>query len=109
LRRLREVTRHAAQLALDVVGIDREAAGLEEGDPLADGPRGGLGVEVDRDIGDGALREPGETLIVERGDGPEARVLAGELSPAGAGLVDIERARQTDQRWVNAMAEKNVE
>jgi len=30
---------------------------------------------------------------VERGDRTEARVLLGELSPAGAGLVELEQGR----------------
>jgi len=38
----------------------------------------------------GKRREP---LVVESGDRTEARVLLGELSPAGAGLVELEQGR----------------
>jgi hypothetical protein len=69
-------------------------ARLEQRGPRAHRGRGGLSVEVDGDIRRGTLREVGEALVVEGRYRTEARVLVGELSPAGAGLVYLEGSRQ---------------
>jgi hypothetical protein len=40
------------------------------------------------------LRERRQPLVVERRDGADARVRLSDLSPAGAGLVDLVAGRQ---------------
>ena len=94
VRGLGEVARDAMELASELFGVARETASGQERDALADGGRRLLAGEVDGDVGRrarGKLREP---LVVECRDRSEARVLSGELSPASAGLVDLELCRQ---------------
>jgi hypothetical protein len=55
--------------------------------------RGGVRGEIQRDVWRRSSCQRREPLLVERGDGSEARVLSRELSPTRAGFVDLERGR----------------
>ena len=88
-----QVLREPAELGGDVRGIAGERAFSEQRMAGRDRRRRGVRGEIQRDVGRRSRAERGEPFLVERGDGPEARVLFRQLSPARASLVDLERGR----------------
>jgi hypothetical protein len=91
--RLAEVAREAPQLSVDLLGLAGQGPFAEERVARADRLRGGIPLQIESDVRRGEPGEGRQSLVVERRDRPETRVLAGELSPAGAGLVELERGR----------------
>ena len=81
------------KLGADVIGLTGEGAFAEERPAGGDRLGGRFGGQVDRDVRYRRCRERDEAFVVEGRDGTQARILAGELSPAGAGLVDLELVR----------------
>jgi hypothetical protein len=81
------------QLGRHVLGLAGEFALAEERAARGDRLCRRFGREVERDVGRRSRGQRREALVVERGDRTEARVLLGELSPAGAGLVELELGR----------------
>ncbi|OGO68244.1 MAG: hypothetical protein A3H36_09375 [Chloroflexi bacterium RIFCSPLOWO2_02_FULL_71_16] len=69
--------------------IDADAAGLQERDALVDRFSRLIRGELHVDRRRRPRRQIGQALVVEGGDRAEARVTSGDLSPAGAGLVDL--------------------
>jgi hypothetical protein len=106
---LREVARDASQLLGQLVGVDRDRSGREERRARGDGRGRRVRGEVDGDVRRDARTEVAQALVVEGGDRTEARVRFGELSPAGAGLVDLERRRQLGQRGERGVQQRVAE
>jgi hypothetical protein len=92
LRRLGEEGGGQVELGLDVGGIDRQRSRQQKRRAVADRRRGRFRRQVDRDLRRRATREIGQTSVMEGRDRSEARALR-QLSPAGAGLVDLVRGR----------------
>lgn len=91
-RRLGEVLRDPRELRRQVAVVEGEAACREQRLALRDRALGLGAGEGEVDVRRGPGEELREPLVVEGGDGAEARVSAGELSPARAGLFDLERS-----------------
>jgi len=83
----------APDLCRHRIRVAGERTLAEERPARPDRLRRGVGVEIESDIRGRRCRERREALLVEGRDRAEARVLRGELSPPGAGLVVLEPGR----------------
>ena len=91
--RVAQIAGEPPQLGGDVVGLAGQRAFAEERAASGDRLRGALRREIERDVGRRGRGQRREALVMECGDRTEARVLRGELSPAGASLVELELGR----------------
>ena len=88
-----QVPSEPAELGGDVFAVARERRLPEQRVAGPDRRRRAVGGEIQRDVRRRSSCQRRQPLLVERGDRSEARVLSRELSPARAGLVDLERGR----------------
>jgi len=91
--RFAQVAREPAQLRGDLFGLAGERSLAEQRAPRGDRLGRRLRGQIEGDVRRCRRRECSEPLVVECRDRAEARVLSGELSPAGAGLVEFELGR----------------
>jgi hypothetical protein len=85
--------REPPQLGGDVVDLTGELTRAEERTARGDRLCRRCGRQVEGDIRRRGRCEGGQPFVMERRDRSEARVFSGELSPAGAGLIDLEGGR----------------